>query len=75
MSAGFGCVVTVALTGLSCGAAVATTGAGCEVCGWAASAHDVREFSRAAAMPKSTHEIAEMVRIDERRKQSSERNA
>lgn len=66
MSAGF-MVGTVVLTGSRC-AACGTCGAG----DWAASAEDKCEFSLAAAKPKRTHDNAEIVRIDERRKVASE---
>ena len=45
------------------------------VCGvWdcAASAEEECEFRRTAATPKRTHEKAEIMRIDERRKEASE---
>jgi hypothetical protein len=57
---------------------VVLTGSRCAACGadapgdWAASAEDECEFSRTAARPKRTHENAEIVRMDERRKVASE---
>jgi predicted small metal-binding protein len=59
----------VALTGFNC-ADEAATGA---ACGWAAWADEKLELSRAIDTAKRTHDTAAMVRIDERRKQSSEK--
>ena len=71
MSAGFSDAGVVALTGFSC-AGEAAPGAGFAACGAAASAEKKCGLSLTAASPNRTHEIAQMVRIDERRKQSSE---
>jgi|SRR5579872_6210251 len=72
MSADFNPGVIVALTSLRCGAPEGATGVDCADCGWAASAEKKLGLSRTAVKPKSAHEVAEMIRIDERRKQSSQ---
>src|SRR5713226_10781967 len=74
MSAGFAVVESLAFIGCSCapcGARAATAGIGRALCVCAAKAEDSRGFSRIAATTNKTHEIAAMVRTDERRTSSS----
>jgi hypothetical protein len=75
MSAGFAVDESFTFAGCSCadwGAAVTREGAGCAVCAWAANDEDSRGLRRVAATANKTQVTVAIVRIDERRKNSSQ---